>query len=479
MATISSIGIGSGLDVNSIITKLVDVEKQPLTALKTKATNFTAQLSAYGTIKSQISALNDAALTLGTSALWNPLSVTSSNSAAVTATATGVPAQGSYSLEVQQLARVQSAASDSLPSGTTLGTGTLTIQLGTWSTNFGAFTPGAASAVSITVGAGQDSLASIATKINDAGAGVTATVLHDSSGDRLSLRSTNSGEAAGFRVQVTDADTINNDNAGLSRLAFDPASGAFGMATTISTAQQARDAKATLNGVPVTSSTNTFSGLVPGLSVQVGQLTTAPVTVTVSQDLAAIKKSITTFVDAYNALNSTLTDDTKYDAANKTSAILQGDSTTVGLQNALRSLIGSSTSGSVFSRLSDIGVSVQQDGSLSTGSKLDTALQDVASLKKFFTVDNSNVATNGFGLKLKAFTQGLLSVGGTVSSKSTAIQKDIDRNTTEQQKVTDRATTIEANLRKQYSALDAKMGSLTALSNYVSQQVTLWNKNTA
>lgn len=485
MATISSVGIGSGLDVNSIITKLVDLEKQPITTLKTKATALSAQLSAYGTIKSQVSALNDAALSLGTSALWNPISVTSSNTSAVTASATGVPSQGSYSIEVQQLSRGQSVASSAVASGASLGTGTLSIQLGKWSSGFGAFTPGAAAAVSVTIGAGQDSLASIASKINDSGAGVTATIITDNAGQRLSLRSNTTGELSGFRMQVTDADTTNNDNAGLSRLAFDPATNdpltslPSGMATTTASSVQARDAQATLNGVAVTSSTNTFASLVPGLSLQVGQVTTAPVTVGIAQDTASIKKTITSFVDAYNALNTTLTDATTYDSTNKVGSLLQGDSTTVGLQNALRNLVGSITTGGTFSRLSDIGITVQRDGSLLAGTKLDTALQNMPAVKSFFTSSGGTATTNGLGLKLKTFTQALLATGGTIGAKSTAIQTTLNRNSTEQQKVTDRAATVETRLRKQYSALDSQMASLTALNNYVTQQVTLWNKSTA
>ena len=477
MATISSIGIGSGLDVNSIVSKLVDLEKQPLTGLRVKAVNFTAELSIYGTIKSQVSALNDVALSLGTAALWNPLAVSSSNSAAVTASATGVPSKASYSLEVQQLARVQSVASDSVAAGTAMGTGSLTLQLGTWSSNFGAFTAGAAPAVTVTIGVGEDSLTGIASKINNANAGVTATVLTDSSGQRLSIRSNSTGATSGFRVQVADDDATNNDNAGLSRLAFDPATAASGMATNLSTAQQARDANATLNGVPVTSNTNTFANLVPGLSFQVAQVTTAPVTVSVAQDTTAIKKTILDFVAAYNTLNSTLTQATAYNAATKTGSVLQGDATTVGLQNAMRSMIGSVTGGGGISRISDIGITLQRDGSLVAGAKLDTALQDVDAVKNFFTVNNNDPASNGFGLKLKSFTQGLLSFDGTMNNKTAAIQSTIDHNLSDQQKVTDRAAVVEARLRTQYSALDTQMASLSALNNYVTQQVALWNKS--
>lgn len=477
--TISSVGIGSGLDANSIITKLTDIEKQPLTALKAKATKITAQLSAYGNIKSQVAALGDTALTLGTGAMWNPINVSSTNSAAVTGLANGVPAPGSFSVEVQQLARAQTAASEVVAAGTSLGTGSLTIQLGSWNSGFGAFTPGSAAPVTVNIGAGEDSLASIARKINDANAGVSATIITDTSGQRLSIKSTTTGAATGFRIQASDDDGNATDNAGLSRLAFDPAGGSYGMATTLSSARTGQDAMATLNGVVVTSSTNTFTGLVPGLNLQVNQATTAPVEIKVAQDTAALKKTINSFVDAFNALNKTLTDLTSYDAANKTASLLQGDSSTVNLQYGLRRLVTSTTTGADYSRLADLGITLQRDGSLAVdGAKLDAALQaNPSGVKKLFTLDNANPATDGFGVKLKAFTRGLLSMDGALSAKSQSLQKNLDRNASDQQKVNDHVTAVQAALQKQYSALDAKMGSMTALNQYVSQQITLWNKS--
>ena len=145
----------------------------------------------------------------------------------------------------------------------------------------------------------------------------------------------------------------------------------------------------------------------------------------------------------------------------------------------MRSLIGSVTGGGGISRISDIGITLQRDGSLVAGAKLDTALQDVDAVKNFFTVNNNDPASNGFGLKLKSFTQGLLSFDGTMNNKTAAIQSTIDHNLSDQQKVTDRAAVVEARLRTQYSALDTQMASLSALNNYVTQQVALWNKSSA
>jgi flagellar hook-associated protein 2 len=491
MATISSIGIGSGLKAEDIITSLVALEKARLKPLAAERTTLDTKVSTYASIKSQVSALNDTAVTLGTAALWNPLTISSSKTEAVTAAAVGVPSKASYNVEVQQLARAQTVASTTQVKDVAMGTGTLSITLGTWdaTTLPGSFTEGPKAAVDIPILATDNTLTKIAAAINNAGAGVVATVITDSTGERLALRSSATGEAAGFRVQVTDTGDSNNTDAnGLSRLAFDPQNGAVSMgAIDGSTTLLGRDAKATLNGVAVKSASNTFTGLVPGLNLTVAQVTTAPAVVTVGQDMAAIKKSISNFVTAYNLLNATLMENTRYDPDKKVGALLQGDSATLTLSSGLRSLLGSATAGAAYSRLSDLGIKIattveagQADGRLVMDStKVDAALQDVDKVKTFFTIDNKDLATNGFGLKLKTLTTGLLSSNGAVVAKQGALSKSIVANTNDQLKVNDRADAVEARLRKTYSALDAKMGSLNALSSYVTQQVATWNKSTA
>ena len=155
----------------------------------------------------------------------------------------------------------------------------------------------------------------------------------------------------------------------------------------------------------------------------------------------------------------------------------RGDSTTVGLQTVMRNILGSSSVGSTFSRLSDIGLEQQTDGSLKLNTtKLGTAMADMANLQKLFTTDNSNSATNGFALKFRDVARGLVAAGGTVTNKAAAIQGAINRNSDEQDRVTARAANVEKQLRAQYSALDAQMAQMTALSSYVTAQLAQWNK---
>ena len=473
----SSQGIGSGLDVNSIVTQLVAIEKRPLQPLQAKATTLQSQLSLYGTIKSQASALGDAAATLATASHWSSQVASSSNASAVGVSAGASASAQSLSVEVSQLARAQSAASTGVAAGTAVGaTGTLTLQLGKWagaSTALG-FTPGSSAAVDISVAA-TDTMSAIAAKINAASAGVTASVLRDGTNERLVVRSTTSGAETGFSITTAG-------DAGLSMFALTgtidstnaaPASGMF-------LSQTSLDAKAKINGVEITSSSNTLTNAVTGVNLQLSQVTTSPVEISLSTDTNAITKNIQSFVDAYNALNQTLADATKYDAASKKSGLLQGDSVTVGLQTTLRSILGSSSVGSSFSRLSDIGLERQTDGSLKINTtRLTTATTDMSNLKALFTTNNSDTQTNGFGMKLRDFAYGLVASDGRVTSKSKALQGAITRNSDDQDKVTARATRVEANLRSQYTALDAQMSQINGLSSYVTAQLAQWNKSSA
>jgi flagellar hook-associated protein 2 len=202
----------------------------------------------------------------------------------------------------------------------------------------------------------------------------------------------------------------------------------------------------------------------------------------VSENVTPAVQNVQNFVDAYNALAQNLADLTKYDATNKTSALFQGDSSIVGMQSVLRSMIGSSTTGSsVYSRLSDVGIQLQPDG-INLGintTKLAAAANNGTELQKFFITNNNNTLTDGFAIKFKNFGAGVLATGGTVANKSKALQAQLKRNTDDQQAVNDKADRVQSRLLAQYSALDGKMASLGALQAYVSQQVTTWNKSTA
>lgn len=473
---ISSPGVGSGLDVNSIVSQLVAIEKQPLQALQTKASSLQSQLSLYGTIKSQVSALKDAAATLASASSWASQAATSSNTAAATVSVDATASPTAFGLDITRLAQSQTTASRSIATGSSLGAGSgsgqLSIQLGSWGpAGAGPFVAGAGAAIAINVNE-SDSYTTIANAINAANAGVKATVLKIGNMERLSFQSTTSGSDAGFSIASNGGFTA------LDSLSFTSLANGSESASGMESSQVGLNATFKINGVAVESATNTVANVVPGVTLNLTQTTTvgSPVQINVAQDKVALQKNIQTFADAYSALSKTLADSTKYVQGGRSGA-LQGDSTTVSLQNLMRRVVGSTSAGSTYARLSEVGLEQQTDGSMKLNTaKLATAMADTSNLQKLFTTNNANSATNGFGLKLRDLASGLLAADGTVSNKSTALQGAISRNGDEQDRVSERAARVEKRLRAQYSALDAQMANISGLSSYVTAQLAQWNK---
>ena len=468
--SLSSPGIGSGLDVQGIVSQLVAIEKKPLENLKTQATSIQTRLSTYGTIKSQFAALSDAANQLSTVNRWNVFSATSSNTAAATVTATSSATAGRLSLDVVRLAQSQSTSSAVIATDSAVGGGSMRIELGRWAA--GVFTSNGTAAATVTIDP-ADTITQVATKINQSNAGVTATVLRDASGERLMVRSTATGEMQGFRIEVTDDDGSNTNNTGLSRLAYDTA--ATGGMTL---AQAGTNAEARINNVVISSATNRLNNTIPGLDITLAQVTTTPVDINVQTDTEQLTTRIQAFVDAYNTLNNTLSNALRYDPGTKTGGPLQGDSTTVGLQSALRAMMRSVSASTPFSRLLDIGIATQPTGSGITldKSKLSEAMAtNLGGVRDLFTLTNNDQTLRGFGLKVKGFSDGVLNAGGTIDNKTRALELQRTRNQSEQDRVNDRAQRAERRLLSQFTKLDGMVAQYGALGNFVNQQLAIWN----
>jgi flagellar hook-associated protein 2 len=468
MATISSPGIGSGLDVNSIITQLMAIERQPLDKLTSDASAIQTQISEVGKVTSAISKFRDLASKLASTTFWRQ-STGTSGSTAVGITTGAAAAPGSYSVEVQGLASAQSISTGLFASSAaTLNAGTLRLETGTWNAGKTSLAPNAAQpAVDIAIEA-TDTLASVRDKINAAGAGVTASILNDAGGARLLMRSTATGEANGFRSTVTGGGT-------LAGLAYDPSAGI----TSPNPVQDAANARATINGVPVTSATNSLTDVLDGVSLSVTAQTTGPVTVTVANDTAAMKKTMQDFASAYSDLAKLIATDTKYDATAKKGGPLQGDSAIVGLQSRLRAMLGASSGASTaFARLSDAGFELQRDGSLSVNStKLDNALANLPQLQRLFANSSLTDPTqDGFAKRFRVVADDVLGIDGSLTARSDGLNSKLQRNKKSQDQMNDRLTQTQARLTAQYTALDAKLGTLNGLSTYVTQQIAQWNK---
>jgi flagellar hook-associated protein 2 len=469
MATISSPGIGSGLDVSSIITQLMAIERQPIKQLETAETKLQSQISEMGKIKSALSKFRDLSTRLGATDFWRQ-STGSSTSTAVGVTTGSGAMPGSYSVEVQGLASAQSISTGVFASSTTaLNAGTLRIEMGTWNAGKTLLAPNATlPAVDITIEA-TDTLASVRDKINAAGGGVTASILNDAGGARLLMRSTSTGEANGFRTTVTGGGALDG-------LAYDPSAGI----NSPNPVQDAANAAATINGVPVSSATNSMANVLDGVSLNLTAETVSPVIVSVVNDTAAMKKTMEEFATAYSDLARQIAADTRYDAASKKAGLLQGDSAITGLQSRLRSMIGATSGASTaFPRLSDAGFELQQDGTLKVNSsRLDNALANLPQLRLMFANSSTTDPTmDGFAKRFRTVAGDALGTDGVLTTRTDGLNERLTRNQKNQDRLEERLVQTQKRLERQYTQLDTQLGTLNGLSSFVTQQVAQWSKS--
>jgi flagellar hook-associated protein 2 len=320
--------------------------------------------------------------------------------------------------------------------------------------------------VSVSVTAG-DSLSTVRDRINNAGAGVRASIVNDGTGSRLVIRSEVTGAENAVKIVAAGDPSLED-------LAYSPDELTPGnMTQTLS----ARDATATINGLPVSSPTNTLSGAVQGLTLTLSQVTTNAVEVTITQDSAAMRKSVDDFVKAYNDLNAYVLDQTRYDPEKKVAGKLQGDSATRSLQTQLRQALQAPSGATAgFSTLSSLGIQLQRNGSLLVNNSLfSTALGDPAALAAAFSAEAPGEANDGFGVRFTSLTNALTDADGLLQSRAEGLRSRIKR---QQDKVSDlesRVARTEERLLRQYNTLDNNLGRLNGLGGYVSQQVTAWN----
>jgi flagellar hook-associated protein 2 len=375
---LSSAGIGSGLDVSGIVSQLMALEQRPLAALANKEAKYQAQLSAYGSLKGALSTFQSAVAALATPAKFSAVNGSVADGTIATATVSSAATPGSHALEVQTLAQAQKLKSGTFAATTTaVGTGKLTISFGTYAADTFTLNPDKATK-EVTIGAGQNTLSGIRDAINAANVGVSAAIVNDGTGNRLTISSKDSGLANALRIAVTDDDATHTDTAGLSQLAYDgrTPSGITNLTQTV----EARNAVVVIDGISVSKSSNTISDAIEGVTLSLAKVNTpATTTLAIARDTAGVQAGVTSFVKAYNDINKTIGDLSKYDATTKKGSVLTGDSTLRSVQNQLRGLFNTplASAGGGLSALSDVGITFQTDGTLKLdATKLTAALND-------------------------------------------------------------------------------------------------------
>lgn len=522
MATITAAGSGSGIDIESLVTKLMAAESTPLSKLASKETKLQTKISAIGQFKSLISSLQSATSSLLNLNNVNGITAKSSNTSAVTISAGNDAATGGHSIDVYSLASTQRLISASgtftgskqnlasVTSGATTtaaATATLTIKFGTWTegTSTTTFAADATqSAVSIDIAAGADSeitLSDVRDAINSKGAGVSASIVNDTDGSaRLVLNSTTTGAKGGFTVDLALKDSnsavlYDSSAAPTATTAF---SGVVFNQTTANTASAAMDldtiaadAHIKFDGVSVYRASNTIKDLLDDVTLTLkgttlgtdGKTSTAA-SLTLSRDSGTISTQLQAFVTAYNALASTIKSSTSYNATTKVAGTLQGDATIVGLQSQLRSMLTASYGDSSDSirTLSQLGVAFQKDGKLAVDtSKLsDAVTKDLDGVIKFLgSFDQSTVSSaptssyTSFGYVLNKTLGDMASDDGLIASKIKGLNKSVDILEKRYDTLTTRLTVVEKRYRAKFTAMDTAISNMQGMSSYVSQLLSL------
>ncbi len=488
MASIGSLGIGSGMDLNGLLDKIAASEQAPVYQIKQRQSDGTARFSAYGVMQGLLAGMLTAADQLGKADFMNGFKATSSAANVLSTSSDTTAFPGTYAVNVASIAKAQSMMTAHVATTTSavgVGGAKITIDFGTADMTInpatGKFDPGAvftlnASKPAITVNLvdGKTSLADIRDAINTASGGaVNASIINDGTGNRLVFASTATGANTTMRVTVADdGSDLQPLNADLQNLLADDPAAMQNLTTTVA----AQDASLTVNGVGVTSSTNTVTGAIQGVTMTLADAGTS--TVTIQRDTAGVKGAINAFVSAYNSLSNKVKDLTAYSAGSK-AGVLLGDSTARVVQARLRATFFEGHTGLAGdpSRLSEIGIAFQRDGTLTVDdAKLTKALADnPTGVTRLFAGNDSSDTTgiaDRFSSVIHAFTDdedgedkdGVLTIAMAGARKTISnLDKDVQRTQ-------ERIDASMAQYRKQFQALDLLMSSMTSTSSYLTQQ---------
>jgi flagellar hook-associated protein 2 len=366
MASISSVGIGSGLDLSGLIENLVNAERAPVqNTLDRQQNRFTTELSGVGIFRGAISSFQSSLSGLSDPDSYSTRSSSNTNSSALSASITNDAAVGSYNIDITNLAEKHSLASTSFASTDDIvGEGTLQIRFGTITgPGFTSFAPDANStSQSIVIDSTNNTLSGLRDTINEGDFGVNASIINDGSGYRLTFESKVTGESSAMEISVTDTgDGIHDDNQGLSRLAFNTTT------TQMTQTRAAEDAALIVNGIPVTSSSNTLSNMVDGVTLSLLEETAGtPLTLNISENTSEISNSIKSVVEAYNTMIGSLNDLNQAGPEGTEAGILVGDTVLRSFITNVRSQMTGTVDGLTGSitALSTIGIKTQLDGTL-------------------------------------------------------------------------------------------------------------------
>ena len=484
MSSVSSLGVGSNLDLSGLLDQLAASESAPLVAMQKQQISYTAKLSAYGSLQNALSNFQAAATKLSDATLYQGASVSSSAADVLSAIASASATPGTYSVNVTQLAQAQSLAVAGVADASAkLGTGTITIDFGTsvpgtrdpdtGSYSGSSFSADAdRTAQTLVIDSSNNTLEGVRDAINaKSELGVTASIINDGGASpyRLVLNSSETGSLSSMRISVADD---SGSTASLGAMLNHDTSSSSGQRLQQTIA--ASNAALSVNGIAVTSRTNTVEESIPGVTLTLSK--TGLSNLTVSQDSAGVVNAVATFVNAYNYLQATSAQLTKFDFATKAGAPLVGDSTLRNIQTSIRSALNSPQPGTL-KVLSNVGVTFEKDGMLAMDAdKLQSALtanrDDVVAL-----FAGTEDGSNGFGTQLAALVDTFTGTGGKLSNATAGVNATLKSLDT---RYAATELTVEAKVaryRAQFTQLDVMMSQMNSTTSYLTQQFNAMNNN--
>lgn len=459
MAGTSVSGIGTGIDTKSIVTALVNAEKAPKqNQIDTQTEKTQTTLSAIGSLKSALETFQSALDKLNTMSSFIGLSAKSSDEKVATVVSSNSAVNGSYTLNVSNLASSSKVATQIMATdATTSVAGKLTITQGSAS--------GTGTSYDIDIPAGA-SLTGVRDAINQQlqTKGITANILSDANGSRLVLSSTTTGAGTDLSISTQDSALSSFQVDGTAQT-----KDASGNLVSGFVDARPKDASFTIDGLAMTSASNTLDKTISGLTVNL--VSTGSSTVEVSTDKEGLKKSVQTFVDAYNALISTTSSLTKVSSTVSSSststsaAALTGDATVRSLLSDIRNeLVNTQSSNSTgISMLSQLGIMTKQDGTLEVNStKLDKALtENYSAVSGFFTGDT------GILKRLDNKVDSYTASKGILDNRKTSLQSTLDSLSDQQDALDLRIENLQTALSAKYNAMDSLVAQLNATSTSV------------
>lgn len=440
---ITSTGIGSGLNISSIVSSLTNAYGAAQTnQLTNQQTLLDSQVSAYGTFTSALDTLKLAVPSLEDVKLLAGFTAAVADKTIATATTTSSAVAGQYSLQVNNLAASATLTSQPVVGGAavSVGTGTLTIAVGGAST-------------SVNIDTTNNSLSGIAAAINSAtnNPGVTASIINTTGGSRLVLTGTTTGAANAITVTPSGGD------GGLASLA-------------LTETRAAQDASFAINGFAVTSASNLASNAITGVTINLLQASAVatPTTISVSPDTTAAKASIDKFVTAVNGVLSSIQTLTGYNPSTKEAGPLNGNATLESFQNQLQSILGKITTGApgAVKSLTGLGISAAAGGTYTTDeTKLGNALS--ASLG---SIGNLLGGTNGIATQVGNLVDGYTKPGGLLDTINKGLQVGLSSVSKQQAALTADLAAYSARLSAQYNAMDRAVALLKQTQTYLNAE---------